>query len=376
MISLRAILPSEVQQQMGRRRGQRCPVHKTTTGWKFSYRVDSIDGRRIERTKHLEVKGRREAEKLRDEFLTTINRPEVLIPAQTRFGVILEKFIDSLGLRDSSIATYSAVVRKHIRPRWGDVRICDIEQMDVESWLVQVSKGMGRERYNKLKSVFRQAWLAAVRWGFTKQADPIGLMPRTLGRPLPGREQKLPTENEMHVMLAALPEPERLMAQIMMLTGIRAGEALALRWMDVESDTLKVSRNANQNTGKISDVKTPKSRRSIPIGHLRAMLQRPAEVRRDALIYTRDGSQSAYWHLQDAFKAAAKIAGCDYRGFGAHVFRRWHNTEFRKEGGSVELAMGQMGHGSREVNDRYMLDSQIEARAQVAVKLAQKVRVM
>ncbi len=355
---------------MARRRGQRCPIHKTATGWMFRYRVDSIDGARRGLVKHLNVKGKREAEKLRDEFLASINKPEILIPVQACFGSILDRFVDSLGVDDSSAASYTSAVNKHIRPRWGDVRMCDIEQMDVEAWLGTISRECSLQLFKKIKSVFRLAWMAAIRWGFTRQAEPISLAPRNIGKTKPGRQQSLPTEDEMNLLLAALSIPERNIVQVMMFTGMRVSEAMALRWRDLETDTLKVSRAAKQRTNEVFEkLKGRGSKRVVPVADLRAMLHRPPGAAREDLIYT----EGDYWHLQACLKAAAEKAGCNYVGFGCHAFRRWHNTMFRlEEGGSPELAMAQLGHLSREVNDVYMLDPQTGQRAAIVKRMVSR----
>jgi integrase len=67
-------------------------------------------------------------------------------------------------------------------------------------------------------------------------------------------------------LLNALPEPSRSLAQLLVLTGMRIGELLALRWrnVDLKQNVIRVTRTAYE--GHFDEPKSQRSRRSIPLG--------------------------------------------------------------------------------------------------------------
>ena len=64
----------------------------------------------------------------------------------------------------------------------------------------------------------------------------------------------------------ALPEPSRSLAQLLVLTGMRIGELLALRWRsaDLKQNVIRVTRTVDD--GHFDEPKSQRSRRSIPLG--------------------------------------------------------------------------------------------------------------
>ena len=87
---------------------------------------------------------------------------------------------------------------------------------------------------------------------------------------LPRREHKsersILTSEQLKQLLAALPEPSKSVATLLVLTGLRIGELLALRWkgVDLDARTLRITETVYD--GHFDSPKTKRSVRSIPIG--------------------------------------------------------------------------------------------------------------
>lgn len=371
-----AILPSEEGRIMSRRRHQNCPVKRTKTvggkndQWYIRYRIDVIDehGNRAYReapVKYLGYcrdKGIRQAERERDEFLKAINDQEHIIPSQMKFGAVLDRYLVNLSVEDSTVAGYKSIVTKYLRPVWGETRMCDIRQIQVETWLMETSRTLGRYQFRRLTRVFEQAWNCAVRWEYTHSANPISVLPKNFGRPKPGRTITLPSEQDFRNLIAAVRPPWQLAAQIMMYTGLRVSEVLGLRWMDFENDAFFVRWMVVQQTNERKErTKTAASKRPIPVTPgLRSLVSRPAGVLASDFIFPAK-HQECYLAIK---KAAAEV-GIDQDGFGPHMFRRGFNTFFRRAVG-VEAARRQLGHTDARTNDIYFYPGDQELAEQAA----------
>ena len=93
----------------------------------------------------------------------------------------------------------------------------------------------------------------------------------------PARKTKLPRRGpvaekapiapeKIRQLLEALPEPSRSLAWLLVLTGLRVGEALALRWRDIDLafGCLRVRQTVYE--GRFDDPKSKRSKRTVPLG--------------------------------------------------------------------------------------------------------------
>src|SRR6266478_3339163 len=80
------------------------------------------------------------------------------------------------------------------------------------------------------------------------------------------KEKAVIAPEKIRELLAALPEPSPSLVQLLVFTGIRIGELLALRWRDVdlESGALRVTQSVHE--GHFDEPKCQRSKRSLPLG--------------------------------------------------------------------------------------------------------------
>lgn len=374
---------------MGRRRYQRPSVKQTETQskssrrWYFEARVDVLlgDGKTVRRQQqfylgNVSEMGRREAEKRRDEILAEkINRPDIVIPTQVKFGFVLDKWLATVDVRDSTYQGYESMVRKHLRPRWGEVSVRDITPMDVESWLIAKARTCSEKTLRNIRSRFTEAWNRAIFYRFTRDVCPVVGMQNIVRFGSPPRAKTLPTLEQFHRFLYLLDEPYRSIVVICAFTGLRVSEAMALTVEQLNSDTTEIIEAVSQRTGRrIGPVKAEHSKRTIPVSHLRGDIAIPA----DALQSDRPFNVG-YHSVYGAIKEAARNTGIDYRGFGCHTFRRMHNTMFRRIAGGGEeatgLAMNQLGHADAKTNDIYYVEGveDVKRRAEIAFVMRRNV---
>ena len=156
---------------------------------------------------------------------------------------------------------------------------------------------------------------------------------RTILKP----EQVLAIVNELE-------EPYATFVLFLAITGLRVGEAVGVRWSDMEGTALHVHRRIYE--GKAGEVKTKKSRRTLPLPEelIDRMKALPSG---DYIFRTRAGSpmnpkNAAHRHLRPALRKLGIHLG------GWHDFRHTFTTILLK-GVSAESRFN--GSGTRKHED-------------------------
>lgn len=176
-------------------------------------------------------------------------------------------------LKHSTRLSYEKILSKHIEPQFGPMRLCDMDMAAVQSFASGLfAIGRKWQTVHNVWSCLSGILQTAVDFRLIAENPATGVR-------FPGKPQKdealLPSPIEFERFLAQLKEPTRTMVGLLPLTGLRIGELLALRVMDVDIElgTLHVRRNVYDG-----EIQTPKgeSARSIPIGSVACWLLAPA----------------------------------------------------------------------------------------------------
>ncbi|MFB3127913.1 MAG: tyrosine-type recombinase/integrase [Candidatus Acidiferrales bacterium] len=188
----------------------------------------------------------------------------------------------------------------------------------------------------------------AVSWNYLEDnpARGVKLPPRQLRR-----ERQFLTPDQVRWLLGVLPEPMKTMVLVAVLSGLRVGEVLALRWkhLDLLRGTIHVRESVYE--GRFSPPKTVSSRRSVPMSRVlkqvllahRSRLQRVAPD--DLVFATKRGTAFSSKNLH----RRVLLPGCDTAGVprvGWHAFRHTHATLLSELGESIKTAQAQLGHSS------------------------------
>lgn len=132
-------------------------------------------------------------------------------------------------------------------------------------------------------------------------------------------------EDELTALLTALdklPPTHQLLAEFLLQTGARIGEALALTWSDVSFDFRRVSISKRVYKGTRDAPKSEKSNRTIPLSPLitARLREHRGSAPDDAPVFTNDrGKRLDYYEARRYFKQAATAAGIEWAGL--HTLR-------------------------------------------------------
>jgi integrase len=136
---------------------------------------------------------------------------------------------------------------------------------------------------------------------------------------------------------------------LLVLTGLRIGELLALRWrnVDLENGMLRVTESVYE--GHFDTPKTQRSQRSLPLGPMAIRIlaaRKPAVVNPEALVFaTRDGSPFDRHNLtRRQLKTTCKKLGLE--GVGWHWLRHANATLLDAVGTPLGTVQALLGHSS------------------------------
>jgi integrase len=139
-----------------------------------------------------------------------------------------------------------------------------------------------------------------------------------------------------------LKEPYATLVLFLAVTGLRIGEAVAVKWSDFEGDILHVSRRIYQ--GNIDTPKTRSSERDIPIPH--SLLSRMRALGNGEWVFRSlrgtpiNPGNAMLLHVRPVVAELGLSIG------GWHDFRHTFATSLRKKGWSPKVIAEIVGHSS------------------------------
>ena len=297
-----------------------------------------------------EIAGRREARRLLDARLNPVNQGQYRPEATILFSKFVTDYFEPGVLPTLKFATqeiYSLLLRKHLIPRFGDHRLCDISRVEIQQYLLEkLKQGFAWETTNHLRHLLSKVMGTAVIWDYILSNPVRGVkMPeRTLKRP-----HRFLAADEVRSLIAASKEPARTIILLAAMTGLRIGEILALRWgrIDFIKGTLLVAETCYK--GHFGSPKTRASRREVPLApavvrELKAHYSRSADHPPSAFVFaTRLGGPLAADNLRKKLlRSACKRAGLPRIDW--HTLRHTHGTLLHTQGTPLKVAQAQLGH--------------------------------
>ncbi|MEU3560452.1 site-specific integrase [Kitasatospora sp. NPDC006786] len=201
--------------------------------WAFAVDVPSIDGRR-HTVRRAGFPDEVEARIALHRFNLGLDTGVVADPRQT-CGQYLTEWLAQKEqvLKPTTMAGYSAYVDKDLIPAIGDIPLDDLERQHLRAFVTtQLSRGRGKVTVHRIMSTLSSALSDAVS-GERLHRNPA--KPTLIARPA-AKERHLWTEEEAARFLRFTHATDPLfadLAELMIGTGMRKGEALALRWDDV-----------------------------------------------------------------------------------------------------------------------------------------------
>ncbi|WP_306359524.1 site-specific integrase [Nocardia sp. CC227C] len=270
------------------------------------------------------------------------------------FVVVAEKWFATKKFRKpKTVAGYRSLLDSIVIPRWGETPLRDIEFEDIQEWVVELSqtgssrfegRGLSASRVIQSYQVFNQVLRFAIKAKrlATNPAEEIDLPS------MASAERRYLTHLEV-MRLAMAAGRFRPLVFTLAYTGIRFGEAIALRaWaVDLDANRITVARSATPVTGQgyvETDTKNHTTR-TVPIPatlakELRTLLE---DRQPDALVFpSHKGGFLTSTEFRWVFDKAVKEAGLN--NVVPHGLRHTAASLAISAGANIKVVQRMLGH--------------------------------
>ncbi len=278
-----------------------------------------------------------------------------------------------LALKRSSVRNYDFQFDRYISPVLGSTSLCELSRAQIEVCLSNLrQKGYGGATLRGVRATLATVLRTAVERGYLERNPAHGIRIREMNAK---RMRRIYSPVQVRQLLKELTDPCRTVVLLAVLTGMRIGEILALRWKRVDLLRGSIEIAESYSGGQFGSPKTRSSTRVIPMSTaLRSVLEayRAGAFRNapdDLVFCTSTGTPLNSKNLYNRALAPA----CDrirLPRVSWHSFRHTHATQLAESGESLKTAQALLGHSDLETTlNTYMHvipDSQRRAVERVA----------
>jgi integrase len=273
---------------MTRRGHHEGSIYKRSDGrWAATIHLGYWSGKRHRKTFYGDT--RREVQEQLTKALRAQQQGETLASDRLTVGAYLDRWLQESArpaIRSKTYHGYAQIVRLYLKPELGRIVLSKLEPHDVQAMLNRLfERGLSARTVSHVHARLRGALNQAVKWG---------MVPRNVAAlvdpPRVPQSEVTPLDPQQARRLLEVLEGERLQAlfAVPLAAGLRPGEALGLRWQDVnfEAGTINIFQEVQRLEGKLrlQELKTRRSRRTISLPNsvldlLRAHQARQQEAR-------------------------------------------------------------------------------------------------
>lgn len=309
-------------------------------------------GRRVQRRKR-GIETLRKAEVIEFEFkreLAMLKEAPVAYRFNEWFEICLNRM--KVEFKPSTLYNYQTQIHKWVMPHWGSQEINQVSRMDVHELIFEKCAEIITPNNRKtILKMIKRLFQMAVEDGKLERNPCIGIQVKA-----PEVEQKVLTNSEVEIFLREAKITNHRFYPIWamaLMTGMRSGELVALKWTDIDFDakTMSVSKQWTSRNG-LTPTKTQRSR-IVPISDDLSQFLKELRLRRGM-------EESVLPHLpewEDGAQAQVTREFCKTIGVTSvkfHDLRATFITNLLARGESLARVMSIVGHSQLKTTNGYL----------------------
>ena len=250
-------------------------------------------GQRVLRYEALGHVSRKEAAKKLREKLRTADVPR---KAPITFEELAREWVRSIlpMYKYSTRKSHRHILNKHLLPMFGTLELTQLTRQRVQGFIAELNRcGYAPHSMHHYHEVLNAVLRTAVSWNHIGENPAQGV---SLPKLVPKRPKEVLTPKQAADLLLALSFKARTMVALAILSGLRRGELLALRWKAVDESTASIRVSEAVYDGHFDSPKTAAGNRRVPLSEhmLELLLDWKASARRtdpeDLVFGTRNGT--------------------------------------------------------------------------------------
>lgn len=253
----------------------------------------------------------------------------------------------------SEIEKKRGILKNHLIPFFGEMKLEDINEREVDEFkALKKEEGSSPKTINNILGVLGISLTSAVRWKYITAVPQLKLfrVPKV-------QIETISNQSELLLLNDTSDPVLNTMIVIALQTGMRVGEILALRWMDVDLERRDIVVNASMNIIYERASTKNKKVRTIPIREVLFyklyLFQASATSRECVYLFDRgDGEPISMHAAKRGLKAVVRRLGIT-ENVGWHKMRHTFATNFANSGQSLRTLQEILGHSSLEMTERY-----------------------
>ena len=332
--------------------------------------IDPSTGKR--KQQWVSIKGtKKDAEKKLAEMLHQLDTGTFIKPSKTTLAEYLERWLEDYAkpnLGPRTFEGYKSIIYRHIIPKLGNLALTQLKPEHLQRYY---SEKLTNGRYNKKGALsqttvshhhtcLHRALKMALKWGLIGRnpADAV-----TSPRPLRSEMQTMNEDEVQTFLRVARSTPYYQIFYLVLFTGMRRSELLALRWCDVDlvMSEISVSRSLHHlldGSMVIRQPKTARGRRQIALPPSVSLLLREYKekqalehvllgttLREDDMVFSHpDGKPLLPDTISHAWVRIVKRSGLKH--YRLHDGRHTHASLLLKQNVHPKIVQERLGHAS------------------------------
>lgn len=259
-------------------------IYKRKDGlWVAQYKVETPSGKK---TKYIYGMVRKEVAAKLAKAIAERDSGTVYDAGKLTVAQYLDKWMDSIQdtLRPRTIARYEIVVRVHLKPTLGKVRLSKLNPLQVQDmYRAKLDSGLSARSVEILHATLYKSLKQAVQWSLIPKNIAETVNPPRSAK----KEIKALDKNQIKTLLKAASGDRLYAFYVLACTmAMRDSELLALKWSDIdlEAETLRVNRTIFN--GVVSAPKTTAGRRTIRLSQMAIRALKDHKQRNSEWVFT------------------------------------------------------------------------------------------